>query len=123
MDLVVHQKLDVLHRKCHYIRHQDYPTDANKHLRTFVVRYGLRNTIFSILIPLLLIGLISLGVFAYFKGFGWPQVLCNVLPFLLTIYVAYSMHRRKNIMYYLMVIDGLILFKAICGIVGMQFVI
>ncbi len=101
---------------------KDYPTDANKHLRTFVVRYGLRRTIFSILIPLLIIGLISLGIFARYKGFGLPQVLFNVLPFILTIYVAYSMHRRKNILYYLMVIDGLILFKAICGIIGMQFV-
>jgi membrane protein YdbS with pleckstrin-like domain len=101
---------------------KDYPTDANKHLRTFVVRYGLRKTIFNILIPLLVIGLISLGIFAYFKGFGIPQVFFNVLPFVLTIYVAYSMYKRKNILYYLMVIDGLILFKAICGIVGMQFV-
>jgi len=101
---------------------KDYPTDANKHLRTFVVRYGLRKTIFSILIPLLLVGLISLGVFASYKDFGLPQVLCNIFPFLLTIYVAYSMHKRKNILYYLMVIDGLILIKALCGILGMQFV-
>lgn len=101
---------------------KDYPTDANRHLRTFVVRYGLRKTIFNILIPLLIVGLISLGIFANYKGFGWPQVVCNVLPFLLTIYLAYSMHKRKNILYYLMVIDGLILFKAICGIIGMQFV-
>lgn len=101
---------------------KDYPTDANKHLRTFVVRYGLRKTIFQILIPLLVVGLISLSIFANYKGFGLPQVLCNVLPFFLTIYIAYSMHRRKNILYYLIVIDGLILFKAICGIIGMQFV-
>ncbi|RNL51433.1 hypothetical protein D7004_14455 [Pedobacter jejuensis] len=100
---------------------KDYPTDANKHLRTFVVRYGLRRTIFNILIPLLIIGLCSLGIFAVYKGFGWPQVFFNVLPFILTIYLAYSMHKRKQILYYLMVIDGLILFKAICGIVGMQF--
>ncbi|WP_316739801.1 hypothetical protein [Pedobacter aquatilis] len=101
---------------------KDYPTDSNKHLRTFVVRYGLRRTIFNILIPLLIVGLVSLAVFAYYKGFGIPQVFFNILPFVLTIYVAYSMHRRKNILYYLMVIDGLILFKAICGIIGMQFV-
>lgn len=101
---------------------KDYPTDSNKHLRTFVVRYGLRRTIFNILIPLLIVGLVSLAVFAYYKGFGIPQVSFNILPFVLTIYVAYSMHRRKNILYYLMVIDGLILFKAICGIIGMQFV-
>ncbi|WP_231427859.1 hypothetical protein [Pedobacter sp. Leaf250] len=101
---------------------KDYPTDANKHLRTFVVRYGLRKTIFNILIPLLIIGLLSLAIFATYKGFGFPQVMFNILPFILTIYIAYSMHRRKNILYYLMVIDGLILFKAICGIVGMLFV-
>lgn len=101
---------------------KDYPTDSNKHLRTFVVRYGLRRTIFNILIPLLVVGLISLGVFVTYKGFGIPQVMFNVLPFILTIYVAYSMHKRKNILYYLMVIDGLIFFKAICGIIGMQFV-
>lgn len=101
---------------------KDYPTDANQHLRTFVVRYGLRKTIFSILIPLLLVGLLSLTIFARYKGFAWPQVACNVLPFLLTIYVAYTMHKRHNILYYLMVIDGLIVFKAICGILGMQFV-
>ncbi|MCZ4245288.1 hypothetical protein [Pedobacter punctiformis] len=101
---------------------KDYPSDANKHLRTFVVRYGLRRTIFYVLIPLLIIGLISLFIFAYFKGFGLLQVFFNVLPFILTIYIAYSMHKRKNILYYLMVIDGLILFKAICGIIGMQFV-
>ncbi|WP_231459067.1 MULTISPECIES: hypothetical protein [unclassified Pedobacter] len=101
---------------------KDYPTDANKHLRTFVVRYGLRKTIFNILIPLLLVGLLSLAVFASYKGFGLPQVLCNVLPFILTLYVAYAMHKRKNILFYLIVIDGLILFKALCGILGMQFV-
>lgn len=101
---------------------KDYPTDANRHLKTFVVRYGLRTTIFRILIPLLIIGLISLGIFAYFKGFGFPQVFFNILPFIFTIYVAYSMHDRKNIMYYLIVIDGLILLKAICGIIAMQFV-
>lgn len=101
---------------------KDYPTDANKHLRTFVVRYGLRKTIFNILIPLLLVGLLSLAVFANYKGFGLPQVLCNVLPFILTLYVAYAMHKRKNILFYLIFIDGLILFKAICGIIGMQFV-
>ncbi|PST84081.1 hypothetical protein C7T94_04920 [Pedobacter yulinensis] len=100
---------------------KDYPSDANRHLRTFVVRFGLRRTIFYILIPLLLIGLLSLFVFAWFRAFSPLQVLFNVLPFIATIAVAYSMHKRQPILYYLMVIDGLILFKALCGILGMQF--
>lgn len=98
---------------------KDYPTDANKDLRTFVVRFGLRKTIFYILIPLLLIGLLSLFVFANYRNYSLILVIFNVLPFLLTIVVAYSMHKRKNILFYLMVIDGLIVFKAICGIIGM----
>lgn len=97
---------------------KDYPTDANRNLRTFVVRYGLRNTIFNILIPLLGIGVCAFLVFAYYRQFSAVQVLCNLLPFAATVYVAYSMRKRHKILYYLMVIDGLILFKALCGIAG-----
>ncbi|MBE9598229.1 UbiA family prenyltransferase [Pedobacter sp. MC2016-24] len=101
---------------------KDYPTDANKHLKTFVVRLGLRKTIFYLLIPLLLVGMVSLYIFVSYKGFGTIPFLINLLPFILTIYLAYSMRRRKKILYYLVVIDGLILFKAICGITAMQFI-
>jgi 4-hydroxybenzoate polyprenyltransferase len=100
---------------------KDYPTDANKHLKTFVVKFGLRKTIFFILIPLLCIGLLSLFVFAYLHNFTPFQLFFNVFPFLLTLCVAYSMYKRKNILFYLIVIDGLILFKALCGIIGVYF--
>ena len=97
---------------------KDYPTDANKDLRTFVVRYGLRLTIFFILIPLLIIGLVSLLIFAHYRHFTFLQLLFNTLPFIATIAVAYSMRKRHKILYYLIVIDGLILFKSLCGILG-----
>ena len=100
---------------------KDYPTDANRHIRTFVVRHGLRKTIFNILMPLIAIGVLPMLLFAYLESFSLLHVFLSVLPFLLTIYLAYSMHRRQNIMYYLMIIDGLILIKALCGIIGMQF--
>jgi hypothetical protein len=44
-----------------------------------------------------------------------------VIPFVALIAVAYSMHRRKSIFYYLIVIDGLMLVKALCGITAMTF--
>lgn len=101
---------------------KDYPSDANKQLKTFVVRYGLRKTIFSILIPILSIGMIALLCFATFKGFGFLPGIINCIPFVLTLYVAYSMRKRHSLDYYLIIIDGLILFKACCGIVAMYFV-
>ncbi len=97
---------------------KDYPTDANRDLRTFVVRYGLRKTIFYTLIPLLFVGLASLLIFANYREYKTVQMICNVLPFLATVAVAYSMRKRRPVLYYLMVIDGLILFKACCGIIG-----
>jgi len=97
---------------------KDYAIDANRELKTFTVRMGLRKTIFNVLIPLLLIGMLSLCIFAYLKHFLLMSVVLNLAPFVLTTMVAYSMNKRKNILFYLIVIDGLILVKACCGIAG-----
>lgn len=97
---------------------KDYASDSNKDLKTFVVRVGLRNTLFRIIIPLTLLGLISLICFATLNHFNHWRILVNTIPFILLTGVAYSLHQRKNILYYLAVIDGLMLVKAICGIIG-----
>jgi 4-hydroxybenzoate polyprenyltransferase len=100
---------------------KDYADDANKQLKTFVVRFGLRSTIFYVLIPLLLIGLIAFLAFASYRHFGMITILFNMVPFLALLAVAYSLHQRRNILYYLIVIDGLLLIKALCGIAGSFF--
>jgi hypothetical protein len=101
---------------------KDYAIDANHELKTFVVRIGIRRTILFILLPLLIIGMCSLFAFAFIQHFPIVQVGCNLIPFILTIMVAFSLQARKNIFYYLIVIDGLIMVKAICGILGMEIV-
>ena len=98
---------------------KDYEDDANRQLKTFVVRIGLKKTIFYVLIPLLLIGLISLLIFTHYKNFKLITIAFNLIPFLSLLFVAYSLQRPKKILYYLIVIDGLLLVKAICGISGM----
>ncbi|AMP97777.1 hypothetical protein AY601_0836 [Pedobacter cryoconitis] len=101
---------------------KDYAIDSNNQLKTFVVRIGLKKTIFYVLIPLLITGIISLLVFANIEHFPPSRIFFNLIPFVLTALVAYSMNRRKKIFYYLIVIDGLIMVKAICGIIAMQFI-
>jgi 4-hydroxybenzoate polyprenyltransferase len=98
---------------------KDYAADNNRQLKTFVVKAGLRRTIFRILIPLSLLGLISFLLYALLRHFSTVRILLNMIPFLLLITVAYSLHRRKSIFYYLIVIDGLMLIKACCGITAM----
>lgn len=100
---------------------KDYAADHNHQLKTFVVALGLRKTIFYILIPLTMVGLGTFIVVAAIRDFPVWLVLINIIPFLLLIIVAYSLHQRKSILYYLAIIDGLMLVKAICGIVSFSF--
>ncbi len=98
---------------------KDYADDANQRLKTFVTRVGLRKTIFYILLPLSFLGLGSFWVYGLTHQFSWMKILLNTIPFGLLLAVAYSMHRRQSIMYYLIIIDGLMLVKAVCGSVAM----
>jgi hypothetical protein len=101
---------------------KDYPTDANKQLQTVVVKLGLRRTIFYIVLPLVITGMIAFLISATYKGFGPITIIINLIPFVLTLIVSYTMLKRKNILYYLIIIDGLILVKALCGILGTAFI-
>lgn len=95
---------------------KDYADDSNRQLKTFVVRYGLRKTIFFIIIPLLLVGVASVVSFTVANGLSRGGILLNLLPFIFLLIVAYSLQKERRILYYLIIIDGLILFKALCGI-------
>ncbi len=95
---------------------KDYAADHNLHLKTFVVRVGLRKTIFSIIIPLVLIGFSAFIVTVIYRRFPVPFILINSIPFIMLIVVAWSLHQRKPILYYLAIIDGQMLVKAACGI-------
>jgi 4-hydroxybenzoate polyprenyltransferase len=101
---------------------KDYTDDANRQLKTFVVRFGLRNTIFFILMPLIVIGLFSLIAFSATRQTSVITIALNLIPFILLLMITWSMQKPHKILYYLVIIDGLIFFKAICGIVGMLFV-
>jgi len=102
---------------------KDYEDDSNKQLKTFVVSFGLRKTIFFVLMPLCLVGICFIFMFANYRHFSWLPLLFNLLPFLLLLLTSFSMQRERNIFFYLVVIDGLVLLKAICGIVAMAFVL
>ena len=97
---------------------KDYANDHNSELKTFVVHLGLRKTIFYILLPLCVIGLGVFLSYALVNHFSLLRIILNTIPFILLIFVAYSMYQRKSILYYLAVIDGLMLVKAICGSLG-----
>ena len=99
---------------------KDYEMDYNFQLKTFVVKLGARRTIWRIIVPLCVAGLAAYIGYAVLRNFSTARVLINSVPFLLTIALAASLQRNRSILYYLVVIDGLMLVKAACGIIGMR---
>ncbi|MBX9890797.1 MAG: hypothetical protein K2Y12_00615 [Chitinophagaceae bacterium] len=97
---------------------KDYTADNNLELKTFVVRFGLSKTIFLIVLPITIIGWVLIALIATRLGIPLFRVLINAIPFVLLIIAALSLLQRKPILYYLAVIDGLLLVKAICGIIA-----
>ena len=98
---------------------KDYASDYNKEIKTFVVKYGLRSTIFYILLPLSIVGFGLFISVAILNNFSAIRILLNSIPFLALLFVIYSMKKRRSILYYLIIIDGLLLLKGICGSIGM----
>lgn len=98
---------------------KDYAHDRRTKLKTFVVETGLRVTLFYIVLPLCLLGLISFVYYAVEHHFHPMKILLNVLPFIALGAVTYELRKRKSILYYRTVVDGLMLLKAVCGIVAM----
>jgi 4-hydroxybenzoate polyprenyltransferase len=99
---------------------KDYAADSRNQLSTFVVKIGLRKTIFYILIPLPILGLATFISYAVTHNFHIVSMILVMIPFLLLIVAALSFRKRRTLMYYLTVIDGLILLKALIDMVAVS---
>ena len=97
---------------------KDHIADHNSQIKTFVVKFGLKKTGYSILFPMILLGYLCGILFFINVGFSMVQVLINSIPFGLLVIVTWSMQRKQTILYYLAIIDGLMMVKAVCGIIS-----
>ena len=97
---------------------KDHIADHNGQIKTFVVQFGLKKTGYFILFPIILLGYLFGLLFYINAAFSMVQVLINTIPFVLLLLVTWSMQRKQTILYYLAIIDGLMLVKAVCGIIS-----
>lgn len=98
---------------------KDYAGDSKNKLNTFVVKIGLRKTIFYILLPLPLLGLLTFLSYATVNHFHFWKMVLIMIPFFLLLVAAHSLRKRRTLLYYLVVIDGLMVVKAVFGILAM----
>ena len=100
---------------------KDYAGDYISRVKTFVVKIGLRKTIFYMLFPLSVIGLASFIMYSVSHQFHLGKIILNSIPFVLLLLVGWSMRKRRQLLYYLSVVDGLMFVKAICGIIAINY--
>lgn len=100
---------------------KDYTVDYVARLKTLVVKMGLRKTIFYVVMPLSVLGLFSFVLYAETHQFNRVKLLLNVIPFLLLIAVAWSLRKHRSLLYYLCIVDGLMLAKAVFGCIAMKY--
>lgn len=97
---------------------KDYEDDSNRNLKTFVVKYGYHFTLNLIILPLIFLGFLSFVIFGIWYGLPLHRILFMLIPIVCLAIFAFKLNRPKAILYYLIAIDGMILLKAICGILS-----
>ncbi|MCS3871163.1 4-hydroxybenzoate polyprenyltransferase [Chryseobacterium ginsenosidimutans] len=95
---------------------KDFASDRHANLSTLVVKIGLFKTIFYVLLPLTVLGILTFLTYAITHNFSILKIILVLIPFLLLILSAISLKKRRTLLYYLIVIDGLMVIKAVFGV-------
>lgn len=101
---------------------KDIDVDKRTYVKTYSVVIGLSKTINYIIIPLIVAGIISFIIFVVNNHFPKERILFNAIPYVLLLIATIALHKNRPLLYYLFVIDGLMLVKGICGILGTQLI-
>lgn len=100
---------------------KDHAADQRFGLSTVVTLVGIRRTLFQVSLPLTLLGIATFLSYATVQHLTVPRVLLVLGPFVLLLAGIVSLRRPRSILYYLSVIDGLMLTKALLDILAMRF--
>ena len=95
---------------------KDYKDDYNAELKTFVVKLGKVKSLKLIVIPLCVVYSVFCLLMIIVLKLSIQHLFYHLTIVVCTLAIVYSIIQKKNILYYLIAIDGLMLLKAIMGI-------
>lgn len=97
---------------------KDYVVDATNGLSTIPTRLGFKKTLQHRIMPLslLLFGVHLMDLFLV-NDLNVALKILSVLPFLFLLILPQLLKRRQSLLFYLLVIDGMMLFKGLLGFV------
>lgn len=100
---------------------KDYRTDFYHRLKTYPVILGIRKTFRFVIVPVGILSLVVLFLFQRQEKFSAVQSAIQLIPYLLLMLVIIKHRQQKSVLYYLVVVDGLVFAKALCGITSILF--
>ena len=100
---------------------KDHAADMLWQLKTYPALLGVPKTIRVVIIPLAVLSLAVLLLYQWQKHAPITQVIIQFIPFILLFIVATMFQKSRGILFYLVVIDGLMLIKGVCGIISILF--
>jgi 4-hydroxybenzoate polyprenyltransferase len=100
---------------------KDINRDNDENIKTLVAKYGIKPIMYTFIFPLVLVYL-WVSFFLFFRlNESFVYFLTPLLISLLILMVSYLVQKRKTIHENILLIDGLILIKALLGILLMLF--
>ncbi len=90
---------------------KDYEDDYNKAFKSIVVKFGVSNTIYKLIIPLFIAMFLFHAIY-----FTSGQFLLHCSLYSLCIAIAVSLLRKQSIVFYLFIVDGLMVMKALSSL-------
>lgn len=100
---------------------KDHEVDRRAGVSTVVALVGLERTLFQVSLPLTVLGIATFLSYATMQHLTIARVLLVLAPFGLLVAGIFSLTRPRSILYYLVVVDGLMLAKALLDILAMRF--
>ncbi len=97
---------------------KDYVVDASKGLSTIPTKLGFKKTLQHTIMPLsLLLCAVHLADLFLVNELSPGSKVLSLLPFLSLLMLPKLLKRRQSLLFYLLVIDGMMLFKGLLGFV------
>jgi 4-hydroxybenzoate polyprenyltransferase len=95
---------------------RDLPYDKQRGLQTFPVRLGNAATLQWVIVPLTILLLLLTVIHIEDHQLVWQLFNIRTIPVLLLLPVSYGATKSRSVWYYLVLIDGMMLLKALFGI-------
>lgn len=97
---------------------KDVDDDKKRRLRTIPVRIGVQQTIAFVVVPLVFINMALKFIYFQHSPAFYVAVAIRLIPYAFLLFIAFQVRQPKSTLFYLAAVDGLMLLKALVGIIS-----